>query len=96
MRELKFDISAIPRSSVIRTMNSGDKFKKFGGGTKNLGDFFTDKKIPVYLRSHIPVIAVGADILAVFGVEISEKVRVGDNTDKIMYAVSADYLNIIK
>ena len=96
LRELKFDISAIPRSSVIRTMNSGDKFKKFGGGTKNLGDFFTDKKIPVYLRSHIPVIAVGADILAVFGVEISEKVRVGDNTDKIMYAVSADYLNIIK
>ena len=72
-------------------MRAGDKFTKFGGGTKNLGDWFTDKKIPVRLRGSIPLLADGNDILIVFGVEISEKVKVDKDTKDDMCAIAADY-----
>lgn len=74
-------------------MKAGDRFTKFGGGTKKLGDYFTDKKIPVWLRCEIPLIAVGADILAVCGVEISDIIKVTDKTKTIAYAICADYAN---
>jgi tRNA(Ile)-lysidine synthase len=85
---LKFDIAAIPEEAVIRFMKSGDKFTKFGGGTKKLGDFFTDRKVPLRKRKNIPLIAVGSEVLVVCGVEISEKIKVTDKTEKVCYAVS--------
>lgn len=80
---LKFDIAAIPAEAVIRFMKSGDKFTKFGGGTKSLGDFFTDRKVPQRKRKSVPLIAVGNDVLAVCGVEISDKIKVTDKTNKV-------------
>lgn len=88
---LKCDGGCIPDDAVVRTMRQGDKFKKFGGGTKNLGDFFTDRKIPVRLRSIIPVIASGNNILMVCGVEISDEIKVTGKTQAVRYVVSADY-----
>lgn len=88
---LKFDFDAIPDSAVIRFMKAGDKFTKFGGGTKNLGDYFTDKKIPVRVRRQIPLIADGSEILAVCGVEISERIKVTSETERIRFIVSTDY-----
>lgn len=93
LKILKFDLTAIPESAEIRLMKAGDRFTKFGGGTKKLGDYFTDKKIPVWLRCEIPLIAVGADILAVCGVEISDIIKVTDKTKIIAYAICADYAN---
>lgn len=85
---LRFDIEAVPKNAVIRFMKSGDKFTKFGGGTKSLGDFFTDRKIPVRVRKSIPLIACGNEVLAVCGVEISEKIKVTDKTDKVGLIIS--------
>ena len=59
-------------------------FTKFGGGTKKLSDYLTDKKIPLRTRSQIPVLADGNDVLAIFGVAISEKIRVDENTETII------------
>lgn len=81
---LYLDFFKIPASAVIRTRKNGDRFTKFGGGTKSLSDFFTDKKIPLRLRDFIPVVADGSEILAVFGVEISEKVKTDENSKKIL------------
>lgn len=91
VKTLKFDFDAIPAGATVRFMREGDKFTKFGGGTKKLGDYFTDKKIPLRNRANIPLIAVGADIYAVCGVEISEKIKITRDTRRICYAVSADY-----
>lgn len=88
---LKFDLDKIPRTALIRFMKSGDKFTKFGGGTKNLGDYFTDKKIPVRVRKQIPLIADGNEILAVGGVEICDKIKITENTKKTYYLVCTDY-----
>lgn len=82
---LRFDCEKIPENSEIRTRRTGDKFTKFGGGTKSLGDYFTDKKIPLRLRDRLPLIAVGNDILAVCGVEISDKIKTDENTEKAGY-----------
>ena len=88
---LKYDGGAIPENAVVRTMRAGDKFKKFGGGTKSLGDFFTDRKIPVRLRNTIPVIASGNNILMVCGVEISGDIKVTEDTKNICLCASPDY-----
>lgn len=69
--------------ATIRRRRKGDIFKRFGGGSKSLGDYFTDIKYPVRLRDNAIVLARDNEILAVFGVEISEKVKITDKTQKI-------------
>lgn len=88
---LKADKGAISPNAVIRFRREGDKFRKFGGGTKSLGDFFTDRKIPVYLRDRIPLIADGSEILAVCGVEISDKIKTDENTENTLYIISDNF-----
>jgi tRNA(Ile)-lysidine synthase len=77
---LKFDVTKIPANAVVRFMQSGDKFCKFGGGTKNLGDYFTDLKIPVVARGHIPLVAVGSQVLVVGGIEIADSIKLTPST----------------
>ena len=84
---MKFDLDKIPSTAVIRFMRAGDKFNKFGGGTKNLGDYFTDKKIPVRIRKKIPLIADGQNVLAICGVEISDGIKITEKTQKIYYLI---------
>ena len=88
---LKFDLDAIPEGAVIRFKREGDKFKKFGGGTKSLGDYFTDKKIPVWVRDRIPLIAIVSEVLAVCGVEISDRIKINEKTESIAYIESYNY-----
>ena len=79
------DYNKIPKEAVWRYRKDGDVFEKFGGGTKNLSDYFIDKKIPRRLRDITPVLAVGNEILIIAGVEISNKVKIDDQT-KTAYA----------
>lgn len=77
----------VSSSAVIRSPENGDIFRKFGGGTKPLSDFFTDKKIPLEKRKQIPVIAQGKKILAVMGYAVSEDAR-ADNKTETLYKLS--------
>ena len=88
---LAFDLGAIPEGAVIRFKREGDKFKKFGGGTKSLGDYFTDRKIPLWVRGSIPLIAKGQEVLAVCGVEISDKIKITEDTENTAYVMTCDY-----
>ncbi len=72
------------KGAVVRTRKEGDTFKRFGGGRKSLGDYFTDIKLPVRLRDKVAVLARGSEILAVFGIEISENAKIDQSTDKII------------
>lgn len=91
---LKFDRDKIPDEAVIRFRRQGDTFTKFGGGTKKLGDYFTDIKLPQRLRDRVPLVCAGSDVLLIFGVEISDKIKVTDATNIIATAISADYRNM--
>ena len=66
----------IPAGSVFRYPRPGDTFRKFGGGTKKLCDWFTDRKIPREERDTVPVLACGSRILAVLPYAVSEDLRV--------------------
>jgi tRNA(Ile)-lysidine synthase len=78
------DLDKIPKGAIIRTKEEGDLFTKFGGGTKSLGDYFTDKKIPLRLRDGIPLLAINNEILAIFGVAISDRVKVDNDSVNIV------------
>ena len=78
------DADKIPPNAIIRTKRDGDKFTKFGGGTKKLTDYLTDKKVPLRLRDNLAVIADGNEILAIFNLAVSNKVKVDDNTKTIL------------
>lgn len=80
---LTVDKNKIPSQAVVRFAKSGDMFTKFGGGTKLLRKYLIDKKIPQRKRARLPLVAIGSDVLAVCGVEISDKVRVCDNSQKM-------------
>lgn len=74
----------VPDTAVIRGGQSGDTFKKFGGGTKKLCDFYTDAKIPKRLRRFLPLIADGSRVLAIFGVAVSDWVKADEKTETLI------------
>ena len=90
--ELIIDLDKVPKQAVLRNPRAKDKIRKFGGGSKSLGDFLTDKKVPLRKRKDLIVLASAPDgyknsneILFVLGVEISAdlKVEKGGNMAKI-------------
>lgn len=84
------DKDKIPKGSVIRTRRDGDKFTKFGGGTKSLNDYFTDKKVPSSIRDTLPLIANGNQVLAIFGLAISQNIKVDTTTKTILKLTKED------
>lgn len=83
MGELYVDADKLPDDTVIRARREGDRILKFGGGSKNLGDFLTDIKYPLRHRDSVVVAASGSEIYAVFGVEISKNAKVDEHTKRI-------------
>lgn len=84
---LKIDVDKIPETAVFRFRKEGDTIQRFGGGSKTLKKFFNEKKIVVQEREYLPLIAEadGEEVYVVCGVEISEKVKVTNETKNIAY-----------
>ena len=74
------DFDKIPENAVWRMRKEGDIIQKFGGGTKTLKAYMIDKKIPQRLRDITPVLAVDNEILVVAGIDISDKIKITENT----------------
>ena len=81
---LQLDYAKLPYDCVIRSRQEGDEFEKFGGGTKSLKRYMIDKKIPKEIRD-LPVVAKGNVVYAIFGTEISEKVKIDEKTKDTVY-----------
>ena len=86
---LRFDADSLPDTAVFRLKRDGDRFEKFGGGSKPLKKYLIDKKIPKDIREELPVLAEseGAEVYAVCGVEISDKIKVSEKTERIKYII---------
>lgn len=78
------DKDKIPAGAVIRTRRDSDKFTKFGGGTKSLSDYLTDKKVPLIKRDSLLLLADNSDVLAIFDLAISDKIKVDKTTKTII------------
>ena len=70
---------------ILRRYNQGDMFAPLGGeGGKKLGDFFTDRKIPVEHRGRIGLHCDQQGIVWVMGMRSANRVRVTETTRKIL------------
>lgn len=77
---LLIDLDQVPNGAVWRVRKEGDYIEKFGGGVRKLKSYLNDKKVPARIRDYLPVLAVGSEVLAVAGVDISEHLRVTEDT----------------
>ena len=81
---LRADLDAI-KDTIICTREPGMTFKKYKGGTKSLGDYLTDIKVPKRLRDYLPIIAKNQDVYAVLPYEIADIVAITDKTKEVVY-----------
>ena len=79
---LRFDFEKLPKDCTLRTRREGDVFTPFAGAKKTLKKFLTDKKIPARIGRTLPLLAVGNEVLAVCGVEISDKIKITEETKR--------------
>ena len=84
-KELVVDAGRIPSDAVFRVKRQGDSFEKFGGGRKSVKRYLVDKKIPSEERAELAMLAVENEVLAIVGVELSEKVKVTNETKEWAY-----------
>lgn len=79
------DADCFPAGCVLRTRREGDLFTPYGGKEKPLKKFLTDRKVPARRSATLPLVAKGNTVYAVFGVEISDLVKVTDGTKRRIY-----------
>lgn len=77
-----FDLDRIPAGAVLRYRRDGDVFRPFGGGRKKLKEYLIDRKIPVRFRDKLPCLCYNKTILAVVGVEVSEDIKLTEQTTR--------------
>ena len=70
--------------TFLRMRQNGDVFTPIFGKTKKLKDYFIDKKIPLIKRDGLPLIVDGNEVLYIAGIEISNKIKVDENTKNVI------------
>lgn len=69
----------------VRSIRAGDRFQPLGmKGTKKVGDYLTDRKVPKVYRDEILVVTDGRGIIWVVGYEIADRVKVDKTTRKVV------------
>ena len=80
---LAFDANKIPRGCVLRSRREGDRFTPYSGGSKKLKAYLIDKKLPARLRDALILLACGGEVLAVLGMEISDKIKLTERSENV-------------
>jgi len=80
-----FDLEKIVEPLHLRTREGQDRFQPLGaGGTKTLGDFFTDIKVPASKRDQTGLVCDGRGIIWVIGLRIADRVKITAKTQHIL------------
>ena len=80
-----FDFGKIKGPLYVRTWEKGDRFRPLGmAKQKKLQDFFIDLKIPRGKRDKVPLLVSGKDIIWVCGLRLSDSVKIGGGTERIL------------
>ena len=79
------DMDAAGISLCVRSWQEGDCFQPLGlGGTKKLGKFMIDARIPRLWRKGIPVVAAPAGVIWLVGYRLDNRVKVTEKTQRIL------------
>ena len=81
---LRLDKSKVEGAKIVKR-EKGMTFKRYKGGTKSLGDYLTDIKVPKRLRDYLPIIVKNHDVCAVLPYEIADFVAINDKTKEVIY-----------
>lgn len=81
--ELIFDKAKLPANCVLRHRREGDVFAPFGSGSKKLKEYLIDKKVPFRLRDDLWLLSCDSEVLAIVGMEISDKIKVDANSGEV-------------
>lgn len=73
------------KNIVIRTRRPKDYFRPFNGRKMSLASYLTKRKIPLYLRDKLYILASESEVLAVIGVEISDKIKIQNKMEETLY-----------
>jgi tRNA(Ile)-lysidine synthase len=86
-RRAYLDMDRIAFPLFVRSVSAGDRIQPLGmKGTRKLKSVFIDEKIPREQRGTTPVLADAISVLWVPGVRLSERVRVGKGTKRVLSA----------
>lgn len=70
---------------MLRNFRPGDAFVPLGmRGHKKVKDFFIDRKVPKTVRSRVPILLSGGEILWICGMMIDDRFKVTSGTEKIL------------
>ena len=79
------DLAKTGSNLIVRTRQSGDRFQPLGmSQPKKLNEFMIDSKIPSAWRGRIPLVCSPGQIIWVVGWRIDERVRVAEETKKVL------------
>lgn len=82
---LYLDYDRVEGELSLRSRQDGDRFRPAsGGGSKKLKKYLIDHRIPWEKRQTMALLAVDKEILAIPGMELSQKVSPGSNTQKYL------------
>jgi tRNA(Ile)-lysidine synthase len=79
------DLAKLTLPLWVRPVRPGDRFVPLGmTGQKKVGDYLTDRKVPVTRRDEAAVVCDRKGIIWLVGFEIADRVRIQDDTTEVM------------
>lgn len=83
--EAVFDLARLPEKLTVRNFRAGDRFRPLGmHGRKKVKDLFIEKRVPRSLRSTLPLLAAGEEILWIPRCGRSSVAAVGPATPEVL------------
>ncbi len=80
-----FDPQSVEFPIEVRNFKPGDRFCPLGmRDSKKLQDYFTDIKLPKFLRSRVPVFCTKGEIMWLGGIRIDNRFKVTDQEDEVV------------
>jgi tRNA(Ile)-lysidine synthase len=92
-RTVYMDYARIVPPLIIRTPRPGDRIQPLGmPGMKKVMRYFVDRKVPMRLRGQIPLLIDAHSVVWIVGQQISERVKIADNTTNILRITVAEII----
>jgi tRNA(Ile)-lysidine synthase len=81
-----FDAALLSEDLTVRNFCAGDRFQPLGmRGHKKVKDLFIEKKVPLSVRSVLPLFSMGDEILWIPAYARSEIAKIGPQTKEFLY-----------
>jgi len=80
-----FDPETVEFPIEVRSFKPGDSFSPLGmTSSKKLQDYFTDIKLPQFMRSRVPLFLSKGDIMWIGGIRIDNRFKVKDKREEVL------------